>query len=306
MRDIAMAKNYYTMLLIPQKKSSIKKIKLSSAFIIVASVLASISFLSILYFSYDYIKIRHEVAELSRLKHLTAVQKEQIDLLAAKVSDFGKKMADIKEFDQKIRVMTNIDKGRNTSQFLGVGGPVSEKSMAESQIAETEKTLINNIHKNIDALLEEADYQKDSFSELFEFLKKQRSILASTPSIWPVMGWVTSEFGYRISPFTGRREFHRGIDIASRMGDDILAPANGVVVKKSVEPGMGNVVKIDHGNGIITAYGHLSKIIVKNGQRVKRGDVIGQLGNSGHSTGPHLHYGICVNGVYVNPRKYLF
>lgn len=301
-----MAKNYYTLLLISRKDSSIKKIKLSSIFLKFIFIVVSLSFVSVLYFSYDYLTIRNDAAKLSEFKHLTVIQKEQIDLLVTKIDNFEKKMADIKQLDQKIRILTNIENNRDGGQFLGMGGPVIEENMAESQIAETQRTLIDSIHKNMDQLLEEANYQEDSFRELFEFLKKQKSILASTPSIWPIMGWVTSEFGYRISPFTGNREFHRGIDIAAKMGEDIMAPANGVVIKKSLEPGMGNMVKIDHGNGIVTCYGHLAKTMVKRGQRIKRGDVIGQLGNSGRSTGPHLHYGIRVNGVYVNPRKYLF
>jgi murein DD-endopeptidase MepM/ murein hydrolase activator NlpD len=301
-----MARDYYTLLLIPQQKEAIRKIKLSSALLKFICIMISLSVVSILYFSFNYIKIRGDSSELSKLRHLTTIQKGQIDLLAAKIDSFEKKMADIKQFDQKIRIMTNIENGRDGGQFLGMGGPVPEESVVESHFAETERALIDNIHKNMNQLLEEANYQEDSFKELYEFLKKQKSILASTPSIWPVMGWVTSEFGYRISPFTGKREFHRGMDVATKMGEDIVSPADGIVVNLSKKSDMGNMLRIDHGNGISTYYGHLSKITVNNGARVKRGQVMGQIGNSGRSTGPHLHYGVCVNGVYVNPRKYLF
>jgi murein DD-endopeptidase MepM/ murein hydrolase activator NlpD len=301
-----MARDYYTLLLIPQKKEAIRKIKLSSALLRFICIVISLSVVSILYFSFNYIKIRGDAGELSKLRHLTTIQKEQIDLLASKIVSFEKKMADIKQFDQKIRIMTNIENGRDGGQFLGMGGPVPEESVVESHLAETERALIDNIHKNMNQLLEEANYQEDSFRELYEFLKKQKSILASTPSIWPVMGWVTSEFGYRISPFTGKREFHRGIDVATKMGEDIVSPADGIVANLTKTSDMGNMLRIDHGNGISTYYGHLSKITVKNGARVTRGQVIGQIGNSGRSTGPHLHYGVRLNGVYVNPRKYLF
>lgn len=301
-----MAKNHYTLLLIPEKQSSIRKINLSGTLLKIVVGIVMVSFLTFCYCTYDYLRIRGDAAELAELKHVTTVQKEQIDLLAAKIDDFKKKMTDIRDFDKKIRVMTNLDSGRTNGQFLGMGGPASTENMMESQIAETERALINQIHENMDQLLEEANYQEDSFKELFEFLTKQKSVLASTPSIWPLMGWVTSEFGYRISPFTGKREFHRGIDIAAKMGEEILAPANGVVTKSSYEPDIGNTLKVDHGNGIVTCYGHLSKITVKRGRTVKRGETIGVVGSSGRSTGPHLHYGIRVNGVYVNPKKYLF
>lgn len=301
-----MAKNYYTLLLIPEKQSSIRKIKLSGMYLKILAGLLTIGFIAFFYCSYDYLRVKGNAQELAELKHVTTIQKEQIDLLAAKIDDFKKKMTDIREFDKKIRVMTNIDSGRTNGQFLGMGGPAPTENMVESKIAETEKALINQIHKNMDQLLEEANYQEDSFKELLEFLKQQKSVLASTPSIWPVIGWVTSEFGYRISPFTGKREFHRGIDIATKMGEEILAPATGYVSKISYQPDMGNMLLIDHGNGIVTCYGHLAKISAKRGSTIKRGDVVGVVGSSGRSTGPHLHYGIRVNGVYVNPKKYLF
>jgi len=301
-----MAKSYYTLLLIPEKKNAIRKVTLSSSLLKLAVALGIIIIFSLVYFSYDYAKSRQQSKELAHLRNITEVQKEQMNLLAAKIGDFEKKMSDIRQFDRKIRIMTNIDNGKSNGQFIGMGGPMSEDSIMNSRIAETENELIENIHRNIDQLLEEASFQEGSFRELYDFLKKQKSILASTPSIWPVMGWVTSEFGYRISPFTGKREFHKGIDIATKMGEDIVSPADGVVTKKMNLPDMGNMLKITHCNGITTCYGHMSKVTVKRGQKVKRGDVVGQVGNSGRSTGPHLHYGVCVSGVYVNPRKYLF
>jgi len=172
--------------------------------------------------------------------------------------------------------------------------------------ADVERVIIGRVQGSIDQLLMEADRQQQSFKELLEFLKRQKSMLATTPSIWPVRGWVTSEFGYRISPFTGRREFHRGIDIATRIRTEIVAPAAGIIVTAKKDAGMGNEIRIDHGNGIITVYGHLLKFTVKRKQRVKRGDLIGYVGNSGRSTGPHLHYGVMVKGIYVNPRRHLF
>ena len=108
-------------------------------------------------------------------------------------------------------------------------------------------------------------------------------------------------------PFYGKRESHKGIDIATEIGSEVVTPADGVVVRVTQEKSLGNLVKIDHGNGMVTIYGHLlNKGDVKKDQKVKRGDVIGYVGNSGRSTGPHLHYSVCVNGVYVNPRRYLF
>jgi len=291
----------YTIIIVPQKGSSVKRIYATSALIKFVSVSIAVLALCVIYFSYDYVKIKGKAAELAGLKRLAAAQKDQIDLLAGKVGEFEKKMTALQHFDRKIRIMTNLEGGHDKNQLLGIGGPIPEESDAELQ-----ELLIVNIRKDIDRLLEEATFQDKSFRELSDFLTKQQSALASTPSIWPVMGWVSSEFGYRTSPFTGKREFHRGIDIATRAGKEIVAPAGGIVTGVSKKKGMGNMLRINHQNGISTCYGHLLKSAAKNGQRVKRGDVIGYLGNSGRSTGPHLHYGIYLNGVPVNPRRYLF
>ncbi|MBE9546972.1 MAG: M23 family metallopeptidase [Proteobacteria bacterium] len=296
-----MAKNIYTLLIVPQKKSSVKKINASSTLIKFVSISVIVAIFSLAYFSYDYIRIKRETVELADLKRLTVVQKKQIDLLARKIGEFEERIADLKQFDKKIRIMTNLRSSYDNGQVLGVGGPIPEEGDMGSK-----EVLIGNIRKNIDRLLEDATSQEKSFTELLEFLGKQRSVLASTPSIWPVIGWVTSEFGYRISAFTGKREFHRGIDIAAKIGKEIVAPADGIVASMQKKPGMGNMVKIDHRNGITTYYGHLTKATVRKGKRVKRGDIIGYLGNSGRSTGPHLHYGVFLNGVPVNPRRYLF
>jgi len=302
-----MGNTYYTILAIPQGKGSIKKVRMSATLLSFISILIITALLSICYLSYSYVETRADLKKLAGLERLTSLQRDRLDFLASKVSDFEKKMMLLAQFDKKIRVMTNLDNSQSGGQMLGVGGPVPGEEKAISRAAEVEATLIDKIHENIDELLDEAALQKDSFEELLDFLRKQRSILAATPSIWPVIGWTTSEFGYRVSPFTGQREFHRGIDIATEIGKPVVAPADGAISRIGEERGMGNLLEINHGNGLVTVYGHLlNRGDVKRGQKVKRGDIIGYIGNSGRSTGPHLHYGICKDGIYIDPRRYLF
>ena len=117
-------------------------------------------------------------------------------------------------------------------------------------------------------------------------------------------GWTTSSFGYRISPFTGRREFHKGFDIANRKGTPIISTADGMIAFAGPKGLLGNMVAIDHGHGMVTRYGHIHEIIKKRGERVKRGETIALVGNTGRSTGPHLHYEVRLNGVAVNPVNY--
>ena len=127
----------------------------------------------------------------------------------------------------------------------------------------------------------------------------------SAPNLWPVTGQVTGSFGERIDPFNGEGAFHSGVDIGSSYGAPIIAPADGIVLTTEVMGGYGKAINIDHGNGISTRYGHLSGFAVTAGQKVHRGDVIGYVGESGRSTGPHLHYEVRINDTPVNPYKYL-
>ncbi len=129
--------------------------------------------------------------------------------------------------------------------------------------------------------------------------------LAGLPSRWPVRAAVSSEFGRRTSPWTGSSEFHRGIDIAARLGTRVLAPSPGNVAFIGKSPDYGNTVILDHGNDVRTLFGHLERATVTEGERVEQGQAIALSGNSGHSTGPHLHYEVSVRGRPVNPRPYL-
>jgi murein DD-endopeptidase MepM/ murein hydrolase activator NlpD len=129
--------------------------------------------------------------------------------------------------------------------------------------------------------------------------------LAAAPNLWPVEGTVTGSFGERIDPFNGEGAFHSGVDISTSYGHPVLAPADGLVIFSEIFGGYGRMVVINHGNGISTRFGHLSAFAVAPGQRVQRGDIIGYVGLSGRSTGPHLHYEVRINNTPVNPYKYL-
>lgn len=293
-----MAKNHYTFLIVPRKKSSVKSLSASSTLIKSTAGALLLIFICLGYFLYDYLNTKKQDVELSYLKRLTVNQKEQINSLVNKVSDFEKKLESLRQLDEKIRSMTKLEKKQSKvqNQLLGVGGIEPEKATMQS---------VDLLEKNLDRLISDATERERSFSELLEYLKKRESVLAATPSIWPTVGWVTSEFGYRVSPYGENREFHRGIDIVCRSGNMVRAPADGIVSEISNRHDLGNYVIIDHGRGMQTGYAHLLRAAVAEGKQVKRGDIIGYVGNSGRSTGSHLHYSVYLNGIAVNPRKYL-
>lgn len=140
---------------------------------------------------------------------------------------------------------------------------------------------------------------------LDQHLLDKDSILHSTPTILPANGWITSYFGHRISPYSGGRKMHEGLDVGAPFGTPIVAPADGIVTFSGVKPGFGKFVQIDHGYGIETIYAHSQKRLVQTGDKVKRGDLIAKVGSTGYSTGPHLHYEVRVNGIAVDPLYFV-
>ena len=154
-------------------------------------------------------------------------------------------------------------------------------------------------------LVREATQQEEALQSLTQIAEQRSTQWASTPSIWPVRGWVTSAFGPRVSPFTEKPAWHDGLDIGASPNAPVQAPALGRVVTVAFDSKMGNMVKLDHGYGIETVYGHLAKSLVKEGQRVKRGDVVALVGSTGLSTGPHLHYMVKKNGQSLDPTKFI-
>jgi murein DD-endopeptidase MepM/ murein hydrolase activator NlpD len=304
-KGIKMPKNFYTFLIIPKRKSSTKKVTFSNKFLKGVALCVIAVILGSMYTYYDYIRMKRDKIELDGLRKQTREQKVQIDALVEKVNNFAMRMEELNQLDKNIRSMANVDDWSYKGQILGAGGSIKDDTGINTRGDTDQRIVIAKIDQNVDQLSKDALEQKKSFNELLKFLEKQKSILAATPSIWPVQGWVTSEFGYRSSPLTGDREFHKGIDIATRIGVHVVAPADGLVSEISYEREMGLSVKVEHGYGMRSWYGHLLRSAVKQGDMVKRGDLIGYVGNSGRSTGSHLHYSLILNGVPVNPRKYL-
>jgi murein DD-endopeptidase MepM/ murein hydrolase activator NlpD len=187
-------------------------------------------------------------------------------------------------------------------------GSVQKTGMkqAVSQGFLTTDRKITEIKAGLDWLSQQSKLESQILDEFSAVAQKKAVQWASTPSIWPVKGSITSRFGPRVSPFTGKKALHSGLDIGARNGTEVRAPASGKVVVAAYDGRMGKFIRIDHGYGIETTYGHLSKIHVKYGDRVHRGDLIGRVGSTGKfSTGPHLHYQVAVNDRVVDPIHYI-
>ena len=259
----------------------------------------------------DYLRLKEETQSIQKLRanlqtqvELADHQQSQIAAFTLKIDQLKNQLTNLHEFEQKIRVIANLDPKAGGQSMFGVGGSDPEEIDPANMIQQDYQELIRNMHDEINEIDHASLDQQDSFASIFIELEGKRNLLAATPSIRPVNGWITSRFGRRESPFTGRGEFHRGLDMAIQAGTPILAPADGLVTYSGRKGLMGNMVTIEHGYGMVTRYGHISKLLKKKGERVKRGETIALVGNTGRSTGPHLHYEVRLNGVAVNPMNY--
>jgi murein DD-endopeptidase MepM/ murein hydrolase activator NlpD len=288
-----MANDFYTLIIVPHAKAQFRKFQVSVRLLrraawtggalafVLAGVLVHYAFLMRgavqqrrQLADYEQKKRENEEYKTNQARHL-----EQISQLQSVINKLGV-MAGV---EQTIPAANNPG---------GVGGVSSTESSAPGPgaLKEMDRTLLN--------LAEKA-------TQLESFYRDQKVLLASTPSVWPVRGYLSAGFGNRIDPFTGMKDFHPGIDISTPMGTHVLAPADGIVISVGPRGGYGNAIQIDHAYDIVTRYAHLDRFNVRPGQRVRRGELIGFVGNTGRSTAPHLHYEVWVRDQAHNPIHYI-
>jgi len=301
-------KKCLTFFVLANDASRTRQIKIPVTLIKGICVAAATASLILAFVVYDYVKLKGNALELGRLRRENISQKLELQNFAGKIRGIEDQYQKLSMFDKKLRIVANIEKpkGSDRDELKGLGGD-STKDVEDYLSTPKAKVddLLKDMHSEINQLEQKAISQEKSFVEIQEHLMNQSLFFAATPSIWPVKGWVTSPFGVRTSPFTGTHQMHKGMDIANRVGTPVVSTADGIVVKATWDSGFGKTVSIRHGYGMVTVYGHLSEINVRVGQKVKRGQKIAAVGSTGHSTGPHLHYAVSMNGVEVNPAKYI-
>ena len=211
------------------------------------------------------------------------------------------------EREDRLRLLAGLPSVDSSVRAAGIGGSLPE--LEQSDIYRSNPTvgrLAFGARVDIDGLIRRANILAASFSEINDTLSRNHERMASTPSIMPTAGWLTSHFSRkRLHPILHIARPHEGIDVAAPMGSPIVAPAAGVVKRVASERGYGLVLEVDHGNGIVTRYAHCSRIVVRTGQKLIRGETIAHVGTSGMSTSPHLHYEIHRNGKVVDPLTFV-
>ena len=323
----------YTILVVPDRDAKVKKVRVEHRVLVRAAVCAALVVLAAVGAMAHYFQIVGKVAENAVLRAENFELQNRWKEAEQKFSHINDELDRVKRLNANLRHITQLnDPDRKLSiaapeaarggapEFVGGGiatepaqsgmGPIAKgegkmiadgDSRASPLPSETDGDLL----KQLDELGKKVKAQEQEARSLKSYFEDQQALLASAPSVWPVRGWVTSDFSVRLDPYTGERVMHEGLDIATAMGTPVRAPADATVVFAGLEGGYGHVLVLDHGYGLKSRYGHLLKIDVKLGQKVRRGDLIAAVGNSGRSTGPHLHYEVRVNGVADNPRKFI-
>jgi len=298
-------KEYLNILIFGHKTSKTQHLRIKRKTFKIVFYVLTFAFLSTTFFFCDYIQLKKRAFELDRLRQETETQKSQIRFFSGRIEDLEKQLSKLKDFDKKIRIIANLENGQETTSMVGLGGPSTSDIREKLKNERDEEGLIRQMRTDIERLQSEAISREESLSELEKLLQVKKEMLVHTPSIWPATGWVTSGFGFRTDPFTGLTQMHEGLDISNRVGTTVVIPAEGIISDIGNDWIHGKMLVVSHGFGMTTSYSHLSKVTARIGQRVKRGDKVAEVGNSGRTTGPHLHYEIKLNGIPVNPARYI-
>jgi murein DD-endopeptidase MepM/ murein hydrolase activator NlpD len=283
-------KEYIRILFFGHHTSRTRQLRISTKSFKILLYLSASALLVAIFFLSDYIQVKKRAFDVYRLRQEMKGQWSEIHFFLAKVEELERQLSVFKDFERKIRIIANLEKReQETAPLMGIGGPSPSDIREKLKEREDENGLILQMRSDIERLQLEAVSREESLSDLLKLLLAKKETLAHTPSIWPVQGWVTSGFGFRIHPLTGLSQMHEGLDIANRVGTTVISPAKGIVSDIETDQLFGKILVISHGFGITTRYGHLHKVLVRLGQKVERGDKIGELGMSGRTTGPHLH-----------------
>jgi murein DD-endopeptidase MepM/ murein hydrolase activator NlpD len=298
-----MAKRRWTVVLVPHGSEPSKIIEVSyralktTAFGVILAVVAA------LLVGYATFTRRADLSRTAALQQENAQLAEELGEMHGRLASLSDTISRISQRDARIRVLANLEPIDPQVQAAGIGGPAQPAPAGEPGTAVRRS---QEIRVDLNALIRRADLLASSFREAADSLAVHSARLAATPSIMPTQGWLSSAFSsMRSHPILHVARPHEGIDVTAPMGTPIEAPAGGRVSDAGWESGYGNTVTIDHGFGTVTKFAHASKILVREGQRVSRGQRIALVGNSGLATGPHLHYEVHVNGRPVDPLRYV-
>jgi murein DD-endopeptidase MepM/ murein hydrolase activator NlpD len=295
-----MPKKNFSIIIVPhQGKMYNKKVSYSLVYSLVLSVVFFIGLGAFSIFSYLSNKLDRNNLYHYQMEN-KALEKKIVDLDLL-LTQLKNQMNNLMEKDQTIRLVFGLPEVDASVREVGVGGPNLNISPYHTEAGKKLKVTENELDK----VLRQTRFERESLDSIYSELVERKQILDHTPSISPTDGYLSRGFGVRADPFTGSALPHLGIDLAADKGTPVFATANGKVLSAGWQGALGNLIVIDHGFGYQTHYGHLATMRVRAGQVVKRGEIIGLVGNTGYSTGPHLHYEVHLFDKPVDPQKYI-
>ncbi len=291
-----MADESYTLVLIPDARSASRKLRVPARLVRWAPRVTAAAAIALVGLLAHYTWLNRQMTEMEALRAENAVLSAQALEYEVTIGRFEGRMASLRNTVTKLGVISGVEQTLPAEGAIGgMGGVTGADHLPPSRDPDL---ILRSLSRSLSDL--------DARSTRIEsFYVDQNALLARTPSIWPVRGYLSSVYGRRRDPFTGGRDFHPGIDISAPRGTKILAPADGLVLAVGTRRAYGKAIIIDHGHDTLTRYGHLEDYNVRPGQRVRRGDVIGFVGNTGRSQGPHLHYEVWVGDKTQDPIHYI-
>jgi hypothetical protein len=299
-----MANRRWTILLVPNGAAPSKVLEVSRGLLRLAGTVGVLLFVSAVLVGYATMSRRLDLSRTAALEAENARLVREIGNLSGKLDHLSDTIAQISRRDARIRVLANLEPIDPQVQAAGIGGPAGDTP--DSTGSSPALRHAAGVRVDLNALIRRANLLASSFDAAADSLASHKERLAATPSIMPTQGWLTSAFSaMRSHPVLHVARPHEGIDVSAPMGTPIEAPAAGVVRSAGWEAGYGHTIEIDHGYGIVTRFAHASRLLVRKGERVSRGEKIALVGNSGLATGPHLHYEVHVGGRPVNPLRYV-
>jgi len=298
----------WTVMLVPHGSGGTRSLSVSVAVLKLVLGVGVVFAASVLGATYSVVSHTVDLSRSQRLEKTNQALSSEVAVLGQRLSALSDTLAVISRRDDEVRLVAGLDPLSPEVRRAGIGGPSG--AWPERERLETDGGVVGRealgVHVDLDALIRRANVLATSFKEAAESLSAHAQQLAATPSITPTTGFLTSKFSYiRYHPILHENRPHEGIDITAAYGTQIIAPASGQVVKVGWENGYGLMVVLDHGYGLETKYAHMSRTAVNVGQSVKRGTLLGYVGSTGLSTGPHLHYEVLVNGRPVDPLRYI-
>jgi len=295
-----MGKSFYTFIVIPHASPRLHKLKLPVRTLNILAGIGVLSFFVAVGLGFSYAKMAFRAADYDKLQSENTDLKVQKKNLAIVTQKLGEKLSNLENISARIQTLIEND---NLSKRNKVNGPAIGGSTVDYTTAELLRSA--NLKDGIDLLKGRTAEMESQLSMLEQVAVQRATRLLYTPNIWPVRGPITSHYGNRTDPFNGDAELHLGLDISALFNAQVHAPADGVILFAERKAAYGNLLIIDHGNGLTTRFGHLSRSLVKVGQKVKRGDIVGLVGMTGRTTAPHLHYEVRRNDRPMNPWTFL-